>query len=41
MLCDDLDGLDGGMGERHKREGIYVKLIVHSLCCTAEITRTL
>ena len=23
MLCDDLDGLDEGMGETHKREGIF------------------
>ena len=41
MLCDDLDGLDEGMGETHKREGIFLKLLVHSLCCTEEITRTL
>ena len=44
MLCDDLEGYDGGgMGERLKREGIYMYIYMHthvhtvdSLCCTAE-----
>ena len=30
MLCDDLDGWDGGVGGRSKREGIYVYIsLIH------------
>ena len=44
MLCDDLEGYDGGgLGGRLKREGIYMYIYMHthvhtvdSLCCTAE-----
>ena len=37
MLCDHLDGWDGGVGGRSKREGIWVYIyIADSLHCTAE-----
>ena len=30
LLCDDLEGWDGGMGGRLKREGIYVYIwLIH------------
>ena len=30
MLCDDLDGWDGGEGGRAKKEGIYVYIqLIH------------
>ena len=32
MLCDDLEGWDGGMGGRVKREWIYVYLwLIHTV----------
>ena len=48
MLCDDLEGYDGGaVGGRLRREGIYIYLYIYiymhthvhtvdSRCCTAE-----
>ena len=43
VLRDDLDEWDGyGMGERFKREGIYIERdIAGSLCCRAETNTTL
>ena len=38
--CDDLEGWNGGKGERLKREGIGTG-VAASLCCTAETDTTL
>ena len=32
MLCDDLEGWDGGVEERHKSERIYVSIwLIHTV----------
>ena len=36
VLCDDLEGWDGGMGGRVERVDICI-LMADSHCCTAEI----
>ena len=45
MLCDELEGWDGGVGGRFMKEGVYVCMcvcvcvfihIADSLCCIAE-----
>ena len=42
MLCDDLEGWDGGQGEREaQEEGGVCMHIADSLCCAAEINTTL
>ena len=42
MLCDDLDGCDGGWGEGEAQEGGDVcKHIGDLLCCSAETNTTL
>ena len=42
MLCGDLDGWDGGEGEREVQEGGDICIrIADLLCCTAETNTTL
>ena len=42
VLCDDLDGWDGGGGGREVQEGGDICIhIVDSLLCTAETNKTL
>ena len=42
MLCDDLDGQDGGWGGREVKEGGNIGIhIADSLHCTAETNTTL
>jgi len=44
VLYDDLEGWDGAVGGRLKREEIYTHTHTHiadSLCCTAETNTTL
>ena len=42
MLCDNLDGLDGGGGEKEVKEGEDIGVyIADSLHCTAETNTTL
>ena len=40
VLCDHLEGWDGGEG-RSKKVGIYVHFTADSRCCTAETNTTL
>ena len=42
MLCDDLDGRDGGWSEREVQEGADIGIhIADSLHCTEETNTTL
>ena len=40
MLCDDLEGWDGELGEREAQEGGDICIVIaDSLCSTAELTQ--
>jgi len=41
MLCDDLEGWDGGMGGKVKRERNTYIVTADSFCCVAETNTTL
>ena len=42
MVCDELDGWDGGGGRRQVQEGGEICIhIADSLCCTGETNTTL
>ena len=41
MLCDDLEGWDGGGGGRFKREGVYVYMWLIHFLVQQEINTTL
>ena len=42
MLCDNLEGWDGVVGEREvQEEGDICILMTDSHCCTAETSKTL
>ena len=39
-LCDDLEGWDGGVGGRLKREGIYVYLLLVHFIIQQKLTQS-
>ena len=45
MLCDDLEGWDGGGGGWKAQEGIYIDIYIYTLmadsCCMAKTNTTL
>ena len=41
MLCDDLEGRDGGVGKEAQERGDICIHIADSLCCTTETNTTL
>ena len=41
VLCDDLEGWDGGSGGRFKREGVYVYMWLIHFLVQQEINTTL